>query len=62
MLRRTGGERGSCKKVSIVENTMNSDIRRLQADILAEIRNRSAFPLRKVANKDYNQQDSSLGM
>ena len=61
MLRRAGGERGSCKKVSIVENPINSDIRRLQADILAEIRNRSAFPLRKVASKEDEKQESPIG-
>ncbi|KAM7542467.1 hypothetical protein Aperf_G00000001520 [Anoplocephala perfoliata] len=48
MLRRGGGERGSSKKVSIVENEVDVNLRRLQEDILKQIRNRSAFPLRKV--------------
>ncbi|VDD81367.1 unnamed protein product [Mesocestoides corti] len=48
MLRRGGADRGSCKKVSIAENGMGCELRRLQEDILAQIRNRSAFPLRKV--------------
>ncbi|VDK41498.1 unnamed protein product [Taenia asiatica] len=58
MLRRAGGERGSFKKVSIVENQMDGNLRRLQENILAEIRNRSAFPLRKVAKDTQQQQES----
>nr|CDS30350.1 Mitochondrial inner membrane translocase complex subunit Tim21 [Hymenolepis microstoma] len=59
MLRRTGGERGSSKKVSIVENQMDVDLRRIQEDILTQIRNRSAFPLRRVKRND-QRQDSTL--
>ncbi|KAL5105479.1 Mitochondrial import inner membrane translocase subunit Tim21 [Taenia crassiceps] len=58
MLRRAGGERGSFKKVSIVENQMDGNLRRLQENILAEIRNRSAFPLRKVAKGTQQRQKS----
>lgn len=59
MLRRAGSERGSFKKVSIVEKQIDGNLRRLQENILAEIRNRSAFPLRKVT-KDTQQQQESL--
>ncbi len=65
MLRRgekVGGT-GEVKRVSIAEDRINTvDLRRLQEDILNQIRNRAAFPLRKVStSRKYLQEDCVEG-
>lgn len=55
----TGAASGEIKRVSIAENHLNIDLRQAQEDILSQIRNRDAFPLRKVSRSHRYLQEES---